>query len=194
MFTACMKCCQNIFPKVISSDNTSHTKFEIACYMFKILSKLPPTIRTLKIWSDGPNNQFKNRFTAALIKIFESLFKLKIYWNFFAAAHGKGSVDGIGAVVKNRIKRLVKSRHSIVNCSHDFCESFKSEESVIEVMHMSEEETLKIRHILELDSVFATAPAVPNVFNCHQIQIFDGKAKGFATSEEGYDYFTRNRK
>lgn len=187
-----MKCDEHILPKVISSDSTSHTKFEIACYLYKIVSKLPTTVKTLILWSDGPNNQFKNRFTAAIIKLLQDSLKVKIYWNFFAAAHGKGSVDGIGAVVKNRVKRLVKSRHSIVNCSQDFCQAFNSEESVVEVMHMSEVEGKKIRQNLMLDDVFAAAPAVPNVFNCHQMQIIDGKVKVFVTSEEGYNYFIKN--
>lgn len=148
-------------------------------------------MKTLKIWSDGPNNQFKNRFTATLIKLFETYKKIKIFWNFFATAHGKGSVDGIGAVVKNRVKRLVKSRHSIVNCSSDFCQAFNSENSVIEVMHMPESETTKIRKGLKLDDVFAAAPAVAEVFSFHQLQLIDQKVKGFTTSQEGYDYFEK---
>lgn len=189
-----MKFAEEIFPKVISSDNTSHTKFEIACYLFNIISKMPTTVKTLKIWSDGPNNQFKNRFTAAIIKLFEDYRKIKIFWNFFATAHGKGSVDGIGAVVKNRVKRLVKSHRSIVNCSSDFCEAFNSENSVVEVIHMAESETEKIRKNLKLDKIFDTAPAVADVFSFHQMQIINGKVKGFTTSQEGYDYFEKNCK
>lgn len=148
----------------------------------------------LKIWSDGPNNQFKNRFMAALIKTFQTYRNIKIFWNFFATAHGKGSVDGIGAVVKNRVKRLIKSRQSIVNCSRDFCQAFNSENSVIELMHMPESEAKKIREDLELDNVFATAPAVAEVFSFHQMQLIDQKIKGFTTSQEGYDYFRKNCK
>lgn len=183
-----------MFPKAVSSDNTSHTKFEIACYLFKIVSKIPPTVTTLKIWSDGPNSQFKNRFTAVLIKIIESSLKVKVFWNFFATAHGKGSVDGIGAVVKNRVKRLVKSRQSIVNCSSDFCKAFNSEKSVIDVMHMPETEFKKIQKNLNLDKVFASAPVVPDVSSFHQMQIIDGKVKGFITSEKDYEFFAKNCK
>ncbi len=162
--------------------------------MFSIISKVPSTVETMKIWSDGPNNQFKNRFIAALIEVFEKYKKIKIFWNFFATAHGKGSVDGIGAVVKNRVKRLIKSRQSIVHSSKDFCESFNSENSVIEVMHMPESEFIKIRETLKLDFVFATAPAVADVFSFHQLQCVDGKVKGFITSQEGYEYFDKNCK
>lgn len=162
--------------------------------MFKIISKIPSTVEILKIWSDGPNNQFKNRFTAALIKMFQISQKLKIFWNFFATAHGKGSVDGIGAVVKTRVKRLVKSRHSIVNCSRDFCEAFNSEYSIIELMDMPETEANNIRTTLKLDNVFGTAPAVADVFSFHQIQIIDQKVKGFTTSKDGYEYFEKHCK
>lgn len=63
-------------------------------------------------------------YSAALLKFFQNHFQIKIFWNFFATSHGKGCIDGIGAVVKNRVKRLVKSRKSVVNCSKDFVEAF----------------------------------------------------------------------
>ncbi len=194
LFTVCLKCCQEIFPKAISSDDTSHTKFEIACYMYKIIKKIPKTVKILKIWSDGPNNQFKNRFMAAFIKTMETVFNLKVFWNFFATSHGKGSVDGIGAAIKNRVKRLVKSRHSIVNCSKDFAECFNSEDSVIELMDMNEKEMKKIRKDLQLDEIFGSAPVVSDIFGFHQIQVINGNIIGFTTSQEGYDHIGSLRK
>lgn len=180
-------------PGVISTDNTKHTKNEIACYMYKVISKLPPTAKTLKIWSDGPNNQFKNKYTAALLKFFENYFKIKIFWNFFATSHGKGSVDGIGATVKKRVKRLVKSRKVIVNCSKDFVDAFNSEKSVIDVIDMPEDEATQIFNDLKLHDVFNFAPAIPNVFSYHQLQLFNDKIVGFTTSEEGYAFYQKQQ-
>lgn len=124
---------------------------------------------------------------AALITLFEQKFQIKIYWNFFDTSHGKGCVDGIGAVVKNRVRRLINSRQAIVNCSSDFVDAFNSEDSVINVVHMSECEAKKICGELKLDDVFANAPAVPNIFSFHQLQVINGKVVGFRTSKEGYD-------
>lgn len=175
-------------PQVVSSNDTAHTKYEIAIYMFKVLSKLPRNTKILKIWSDGPSNQFKNKFIGALIVLFEKHFKIKIFWNFFATSHGKGCVDGIGAVVKNRVRRLVNSRQAIVNCSSDLVEAFNSEDSVIRVLDMTECEATKIRCDLNLDVAFDNAAPIPNIFSCHQLQVIEGEIIGFRTSMEGYKY------
>ncbi len=193
MFTSCLKCSSELTPSVIVADNTKHTKNEIGCYLYKTILKLPPTAKTLKIWSDGPNNQFKNKYTAALLKFFENYFQIKIFWNFFATSHGKGCVDGIGAVVKNRVKRLVKSRKAIVNCSKDFVDTFNLEDSVISVVDMSEEESTQIFKNLKLNLVFDSAPAIPNIFSFHQLQVVNGKIVGFSTSEEGYAYHRQHQ-
>lgn len=127
----------------------------------------------------------------ALLKVLENALKIKIFWNFFATSHGKGCVDGIGAVVKNRVKRIVKTRQQIVNCSSDFARAFNSENSVVEVMHMTDNETKQIRKFLKLDDVFDSAPHITNIFNHHQLQLINGKIVGFSTSEEGYSYFEK---
>lgn len=173
----------------MSSDDTNHTKNEIACFMYEILSKLPSTIKTLKIWSDGPNNQFKNKYMAGLSKFFEETFKLKIYWNFFAAGHGKGCVDGIGAVVKNKVRRLINSRKAIVYCSRDFVDAFNTEKSLIKVIDISKAAIDKNRCDLKLDDLFDNAPNVKGVFGFHQMQIINDKIVGYDTSREGYDNF-----
>lgn len=157
--------------------------------MYKVIAKVPRSAKILKIWSDGPSSQFKNRFMAALIKTIENVFSVKVFWNYFATSHGKGSVDGIGAAVKNRVKRLVKSRHAIVNCSKDFTAAFNTEESVIEVMSMDEKEMQKIRKNLQLDELFETAPNVHDISRYHQVQIINGNVIGFTTSQEGYDFY-----
>lgn len=67
-----------------------------------------------------PNSQFKNRFIAEAIKLFQTKFSITIVWNYFATAHGKGVVDGIGSLVKNRVLRSVMVGESIVYCANDF--------------------------------------------------------------------------
>lgn len=182
-----MKVSDLIIAAVRSSDVTKHTKTEIDCYTFDIVSKLPSTVKTLKIWTDGPNNQFKNKFIAALIKVFEQRFNLKIYWNFFATSHGKGCVDGFGATVKNRVKRIVKSGKFTVNCSNDFTEAFNSESSVIDLKDFPELKMEKISEILNLNQIFAQAKPVRDIFNYHQIQVVGDNIVGFNISSKGYE-------
>lgn len=182
-----MKFKKETISQVISSDNTAHTKKEISIYLYHILSKLPAETKVLKVWSDGPNNQFKNKYIAALIKHFEQIFKVKMYWNFFATSHGKSCVDGIGAIVKNRVRRLMNSRQKIVNSSSDFANAFNSEKSVIRVVNMSESDASKIYLDLKFDEIFTSAKVVPNIFNFHQLQVVNDKIVGHCTSLEGYN-------
>lgn len=149
---------------------------------------LPKTIKLIKIWSDGPNSQFKNKFIAAIILLFQNKFGIKIVWNYFATAHGKGIVDGLGAVIKKKVRRLVMARERIVNCASDFVNSFNSEASLIDLIEMSKEDIDKINNELKLVDVFRSAPAIKNISKLHQLQVDDNKIIGFCTSEEGYKY------
>lgn len=93
------------------------------------------------------------------------MFKVKLVWNFFATSHGKGCVDGIGAVVKNKVRRMVNSRQVTVNSSIDFVSAFNREESLINVIHIGEVEAKKIQSDLKLDDVFDKARPVPSIFS-----------------------------
>lgn len=123
---------------------------------------------------------------AALLKFFEKLFKIKIVWNFFAAGHGKGCVDGIGAVVKNKVRRLINSRKAIVYNSHDFVKAFNAEESTIKVIDMPKIAADKIRSELKLNEIFDNAKDVKGIFSFHQLQVVNDKIVGFETSQDGY--------
>ncbi len=110
LFTLSLRYWGKQYSKVIVSDNLDHSKDTIFAYMHKVFSMVPKKIRRARIWSDGLNNQFKNKYTAAAMKIFETKFRKQIIWNYHATAHGKSCVDGIGAVAKSKIKRRVNSR------------------------------------------------------------------------------------
>lgn len=56
---------------------------------------------------------------------------------------------------------------------------------------MPECEAEKIQKDLKLDQVFATAPAIANVFSFHQLQFVGQKVKGFTISQDGNDYFEK---
>lgn len=114
-----------------------------------------------------------------------SVIRTSVHWNFFATSHGKGSVDGFGSVVKNRVRRLVNSRQVVVNSSIDFVNAFNREDSVMNVIHMSESEAEQIRYKLDLDFIFATAKPVPNIFTFHHLEVNNGKVIGHCTSRDG---------
>lgn len=118
--------------------------------------------------------------------LFEKKFSVKIFWNFFPTAHGKGCIDGIGAVVKSKVRRLVKTRKMVVNNAKQFAAAFNSEKSSIEVVEMNASDIKSISDSLHLQQVFAKSPAVKNITKFHQMQVVDSVVKGFLTSKEGY--------
>lgn len=146
-----------------------------------------PEVVILKVWSDGPTSQFKNKYIAAMIPEFEKRFDLKIVWNYFATAHGKGCVDGIGATVKKIVHKHIKARDSIVDNSTDFVEAFKRTQSQILVEEVKEEEINKINDEVGTVELFSKAKNVQGIQSAHQIRNMYGKTVTFETSEEGYN-------
>lgn len=53
------------YPIVIISDDTDHTKDTVVAYMSRVLEELSINIREVRVWSDGPSSQFKNKYIAA---------------------------------------------------------------------------------------------------------------------------------
>ena len=101
-------------PTVIVSDDLDHTKRSVIEYLDKIFEDFPEKINLVKIWSDGPSSQFKNRYIAAAIPMLQNKFNKKIIWNFFATSHGKGPVDGISGAMKPQVRNFVKARKGTV--------------------------------------------------------------------------------
>lgn len=192
MFTNALKFQREFRQGVFASDNTDHSKVSTITYLYKLLHLLPPEIKRLHIWSDGPTSQFKNRYIAAAMVLLEDLFPLKIVWNFFATSHGKGCVDGLGAVVKHRVRRMILAKKAIVNNATDFVSAFNAEATSIQVTEVSDSEITNVNYELELEFVFANAVNVPNITSFHQLQVKNGKVIGFVTSEEGYDSLQKN--
>lgn len=172
--------------KVFVSDNLSHTKETIIPYMYILLSQLPETVKILKIWSDGPSSQFKNKFIAAVIPVFESEFGIKIYWNYFATSHGKGCIDGIGATAKMIVRKHILSRKSIVNCASDFVDAFNLTKSKITIEEVTESDFCDINFILDAPAMFNSAKSIRDIASAHQIQVIDGASVPFHTSKLGY--------
>lgn len=99
-------------------DNTDHTKTVIIPILDRILEDLPCEVTKVVFFSDNPTSQFKNKFIVDAILRFQALYKKSIEWTYFAPEHGKGVVDGVGATLKVRARRLVISnRVKITNAS-----------------------------------------------------------------------------
>ncbi len=187
MFTTALHHAKLTNSRVIVSDNTHHTKETVVAYLYTIFKDLPSTIKIVKVWSDGPSSQFKNKYIAAIIPLFERIFQLKIVWNYFATSHGKSCIDGIGAAVKSKVKGLILSREAIVNNTTEFVAAFNLKKSKIGLVELTDIDINRINGQLKLDDVFASACTVRDISKFHQIIFLNGKAKGFITSADGYE-------
>jgi len=89
------------------SDYLTHDKHSVNVFIKKILSSIISQghkIQNLYVFSDGCAAQFKNRFTlSAICSLAEEYNLINVEWNFFASSHGKGAVDGVGAMVKRKV-------------------------------------------------------------------------------------------
>ncbi|CAH0559371.1 unnamed protein product [Brassicogethes aeneus] len=95
------------------SDNLDHQAHAIWRHMTPVLrhlkTKLSKNIMHVKIFSDGPTSQYRNRFNMYLAAKNLNTFFLdaKIEWNFSAPGHGKGPMDGIGGTIKRLADRKI---------------------------------------------------------------------------------------
>jgi hypothetical protein len=63
------------------------------------------------VFTDGAGSQFKNRYVYHHLSHFRKIFGFAILgWNFFATAHGKGPVDGVGGTLKRMARSTVLRR------------------------------------------------------------------------------------
>ena len=70
-------------------------------------------------------------------------------WYFFATSHGKGAVDGVGAIVKRAVWSQVKQRKVEINNAEDFVVAAGKTVKNINILHLSEEEIEANRKILD---------------------------------------------
>ena len=71
-------------------------------------------IKKLIFFSDGGGAQYKNKSKLINMIYLQKETGIKVHWNFFATAHGKGACDGIGGTVKRLAHRgsLQRTEHS----------------------------------------------------------------------------------
>lgn len=186
LFTTALYHNEHFSPKVFVSDILTHTKETIVLYLYKLLTDMPNTVKTLKIWSDGPSSQFKNKFMASFIPLMEKEFDIKIFWNFFATSHGKGCVDGIGATTKMIVRKHIRARDCIVNSANDFVSAFNRTETSIKIEEMTATDFEDINTMFGMDDVYNAAKNLREIFSSHQIQVINNQICTFKTSNEGY--------
>ena len=110
---------------VIASDSLDHTKNSVVANLQRLLENVPSTVDSIHIFSDNATSQFKNKVVlGALIPLQKEIGK-RLFWHFFAAMHGKGVVDGVGAAIKRSASTKVKSGLVEIKSAIDFVNAVK---------------------------------------------------------------------
>lgn len=166
IFTCCLWNSQ-VNSIVCVSDNLKHDKTTAMDYLCTILDNyLGSESKVLTVWSDGPVSQFKNKFIVNSIKKLKERYRLNgVKWKYFATAHGKGAVDGIGGCIKKKVFNNVKSRRSVVRNAEEFVESAKRDGTKINILSGNE---IKKNDILMLD-----VDAIKNITKVHFVKYFE---------------------
>jgi hypothetical protein len=156
---------------VVISDNLVHDKETSSTSLALALERLLPPVserQSLHIFSDGPTSQFKNRYMLAMLATFSKTFSFEqVQWSFFAASHGKGPVDGIGAVAKRLVWQAVRNRETLVNNAASFVATLEKNTKTLNVIHATEEEVNRVSAQLTLVDVFGEAPPVSGILLDH---------------------------
>lgn len=124
-----------------------------------------------------------------MIPHLEKTFKIKIVWNYFATAHGKSCIDGIGNAVKKQVRTVVVSKERNVYQTEDFVSAFYTNDSKVNLMGMSQADMDDINSKLNLSEIYLKALAIPKIMSFHQLQVVDNRPKAFIVSKGGYQSF-----
>lgn len=119
------------------------------------------------LFSDGSSSQFKNKFIIDSLTNFIAEFECDtIEWNYFASSHGKGAVDGVGAVLKRKVWQMTKTKKLLLHNAFDFYECAKNHVSGIRIMYVEEGEIV-ISSILK--TKWEQSPNVPGIRKIHHV-------------------------
>lgn len=146
------------------SDKNDHTKSAISTYLDVLVKKHTKPGQHVKLWSDGPSTQFKNRFMASYMQDLRVKYQLaSISWNFFASSHGKGAIDGVGGTLKRYVWNKVKSRALEVRNAEEFVAA--TQHLNVDVQLVPGEDIDQYYAIIEGD--LANAPKIPGIQATH---------------------------
>ena len=79
----------------IVSDCTNHDNETSLVNLDKLVRSLPKDVFELRVCTDGPLSQFKNRFIIAGTQKLQKIYRITIKWKYNATSHGKGPIDGL---------------------------------------------------------------------------------------------------
>lgn len=169
IYTAVLNTTEGPESFAIISDELQHDKFSVATFNRAILDAADSGIEHLHIVTDGAGSQFKNRFTLSNIArpdlIHPSL--TDVDWSFFATAHGKGPVDGVGGTVKRAVWRRILQKQALVQTPEDFAKVAEKACPNIRVIYVSKEAISEVEKELQVLWDNDEPHNIANIRNAH---------------------------
>ena len=132
-----------------------------------------PSIKQIKVWSDGCSAQYKSRVPMFNISKGFSSPSYVITWNFYGSRHGKSESDGESGIVKTYLDNAVKAQQLTINGADDVYRILNSSDLNIDDglsrrhfynVSASDIESLRARYV-------ALRPqAIPGIRKIHQVK------------------------
>ena len=160
---------KNIKTFTIASDSLDHTKTSLIANSDKLLEFISFNTQEIHIFSNNATSLFKNKVVMSAIMHFEKKFNRIIFWHFFAAMHGKGVVDGVGATVKRLATNRVKSGKIGTQSANDFVNAIQ--DINVKVLYLSEEEKSARNYALKLSQIIQQAKKVKDISKSHYFYV-----------------------
>ena len=92
------------FGLVFSS--TTHDKYSVITCLQILINEIinsMPDLNEIIFFSDNASSQFKNRYIISYLTTMMDEMDVDLSWNYFAASHGIGVVDGVGGIMKRLV-------------------------------------------------------------------------------------------
>lgn len=161
----------------VISDRLTHNKFDVNCFISKIISILKnkyKAITSIYMFSDGSSSQFKNKFIISVIPRLAADFHCSILqWNFFATSHGKGAVDGVGAVVKRKVWQIVKATNIVLGDAPSFYECATNNINGVNILYISGKEIDSFSN--QLVEIWQNVPNIKGIKSFHSFSYCDNQ-------------------
>ncbi|MEL7308464.1 MAG: hypothetical protein AAGK05_11730 [Pseudomonadota bacterium] len=123
------------------TDETEQTKITISVLLWKVLEMYYKARGSFHVWSDGPSQQFKNRFMITFFEVAREHFDQSYaMWSFFATSHGKGAIDGMGGSIKRAVANRIKTRKALVKSASDFPRAVDETDTKVNCVHVPKDE------------------------------------------------------
>lgn len=98
--------------------------------------------------------------------------KLSLEWNFFASSHGKGAVDGVGAIIKRQVWVAVKGNRDLhIGNAKDFHDYVHKKVKGILSIYVDENEVLL--NEISLKKYWEDVLKIPEIQSSHHFRVCD---------------------